>query len=95
MKKASCDCKDFVTANGFGNCNKVSSSLGKLSCYVKQPSSCSDLRDSETNPGHQFSAKACEKGILYQFNIQQYILFIIVLYQYLFKNICFDIFRIV
>ena len=58
-----CICKDFVSASGYGNCKKTSPSIGKVTCYVQQPSSCKDLRNSETNPGEQSSATACEKGI--------------------------------
>ena len=43
-----CICKDFVSASGYGNCKKTSPSIGKATCYVKQPSSCADLKNSKT-----------------------------------------------
>ena len=64
-----CVCKDFVSASGYGNCKKTSPSIGKVTCYVKQPSSCGDLTNSKTDPGEQYSAKACEIGIWYSNNI--------------------------
>ena len=45
----SCTCRDFVDKGGFGNCKKKSSNSvsGKPLpvCYVKSPSSCTDLKN--------------------------------------------------
>ena len=60
-----CTCKDFVSGNGYGNCKKVSPALGKATCYVQQPSSCTDLKTSKTVLGEQYSVEACEEGIIY------------------------------
>ena len=57
-----CACKDFVSSNGYGNCKKVLPSIGKVTCYVKQPSICTDLENSGSDPGEQYSAQACEQG---------------------------------
>ena len=57
-----CACKDFVSEEGYGNCKKISPTIGKVVCYVQQPSVCNDLKSSETIFGEQYSAKACEKG---------------------------------
>ena len=35
--------------------------LGKYTCYVNQPSSCSDLVPSKSNPGEMVSMIPCEK----------------------------------
>ena len=66
-------CKDFIGASGQGNCKDFN---GKPLCYVTQPSSCSDLQDSQTNPGEKFSFTACSKGgmsILSFWNVIGYI----------------------
>ena len=36
-----------------------------MTCYVQQPSSCTDLKNSKTDAGEQYSAQACEEGISY------------------------------
>ena len=55
-----CTCKDLIDANGAGNCqDTISSTSGKAGCYVNQPSTCGDLKDSSTNPGEKFSTEAC------------------------------------
>ena len=51
--------------NGFGKCQKKSSNdhfKGAHVCYVNQPSNCTDLYTSSTNPGEKVSAQACEIG---------------------------------
>ena len=55
-----CTCKMFMNGGGWGNCQK--SNDGDVMCYVKQPSSCSDVRDSGSNPGEQYSYEACLQG---------------------------------
>ena len=55
-----CTCKMFMNGGGWGNCQK--SNDGHVMCYVKQPSSCSDVRDSGSNPGEQYSYDACLQG---------------------------------
>ena len=55
-----CTCKMFMNGGGWGNCQK--SNDGDVMCYVKQPSSCSDVRDSGSNPGEQYSYDACLQG---------------------------------
>ena len=60
-----CTCHDFINPNGYGKCNKASSYehiKNKAVCYVNQPSNCSDLAFSTTNPGKKFSAEACTLG---------------------------------
>ncbi len=60
-----CSCHDFVNANGHGMCNTFSPYQhiqDKTRCYVNQPSNCSDLAFSTTNPGMKFSAEACKLG---------------------------------
>ena len=57
-----CSCKNFVNANGYGNCQKVvprGPLKGRPICYVVQPSGCSDLRGSKNNTGELVSAEAC------------------------------------
>ena len=58
-----CTCKNLIDANGYGNCQGKKSfspdyGLSEV-CYVKQPSGCVDLSDSDTNPGEQTSKDAC------------------------------------
>lgn len=60
---ATCTCKDLVNQHGVGNCEgrKPSQFNGQyFVCYVVQPSNCSDLIDSATNPEEKFSAEACD-----------------------------------
>ena len=56
-----CDCSNFVTKKGYGNCKKIGPKklAYKPYCYVVQPSSCDDLHNSTAYPGKQFSANAC------------------------------------
>ena len=56
-----CTCKEFIGTDGFGNCKKEHPT-GKPLCYVTLPSSCSDLRDSGSNPGEKWSFEACKTG---------------------------------
>ena len=57
-----CICKDLVNKNGVGNCKGVKPSQfngDHFACYVIQPSNCTDLKTSGTNPGEKLSAEAC------------------------------------
>ena len=59
---SNCKCKDFINQNNVGNCKgkKPSQFQRKFfACYVDQPSSCTDLKDSGTNSGEQLSVNAC------------------------------------
>jgi choriolysin H len=57
-----CSCMDYVNRNGFGNCLKTSSTLGGLSCYVNLPTTCSDQRQSGSDPSKKYSAVACRNS---------------------------------
>ena len=49
-------------STGFGNCQKfppIGPIKGKPFCYVEQPSGCSDVRESTSDPGEKYSAEAC------------------------------------
>ena len=50
-----CTCKDLLNQAGYGNCLDDEYNM----CYVKQPSSCSDLVDSGDLPGEKYSEEAC------------------------------------
>ena len=70
--KVGCTCHDFINPNGYGMCNKTSRYehiKNKAVCYVNQPSNCSDLAFSSTNPGKKFSAEACILGMLNSYSI--------------------------
>ena len=55
-----CLCKDLITSDGYGNC------LKDPSCYVQQPSSCDDVKDSTVSPGEKWSFQACsQKGKIF------------------------------
>ena len=58
-----CSCTDFVNDAGFGNCNGHSkfSKVPFRACFVKLPSNCADLVDSDSNPGKKISAQACKE----------------------------------
>ena len=56
-----CRCNGFVNSNGFGACQKRDENFnGGFSCFVDQPSTCKDLKNSTTDPVKQLSASACE-----------------------------------
>jgi hypothetical protein len=56
-----CTCIDVINHDGFGRCRKQSQKLkGLYTCYVRQPSNCNDLQQSDSNPGVFYSAQACE-----------------------------------
>ena len=58
---AGCKCNTFISAKGIGMCKKKDKNFeGAYSCYVDQPSSCPDLKESKTIPEYQLSAKACQ-----------------------------------
>ena len=55
----------MVNSHGFGRCEKklINEHFDNQHvCYVNQPSNCSDLYTSQTNPGAKVSAKACQTG---------------------------------
>ena len=58
---ASCTCKDLINVGGYGNCkgSRDFNRDNKLTCYVNQPSTCTDLVDSFTNPGEKSSTEPC------------------------------------
>ena len=61
-----CTCHDFINVGGHGQCKTSHSTTGDQPfCYVNQPSNCTDLLPSETDPGRKISAKACEEGIFF------------------------------
>ena len=51
-----CVCSDYVSDNGYGNCQKLL--LGHPSCYVVEPSSCTDL-EFDSSVGRNASFEAC------------------------------------
>ena len=58
-----CDCKDLVDPKDEGNCTgSINLHFGKVICYVEQPTSCSDARDSVEYAGEKYSALACTVG---------------------------------
>ena len=63
-----CKCKDLISEFGWGNCKKVDIEIGKVTCYVKSPSNCTDLKNSNAERGvskdEQYSAEACRQGTL-------------------------------
>ena len=78
--KVDCSCHDYINANGYGQCKKGSSYehvKGKKVCYVNQPSNCTDLTYSSTDPGKKFSAQACELEIKAEGNRLKKLIFII------------------
>ena len=49
--------------NDEGNCKgSINKHFGKVICYVEQPTSCSDARDSVEYAGEKYSALACTVG---------------------------------
>ncbi len=58
-----CTCHDFINVGGHGQCKtKASITNGRPFCYVNQPSNCTDLYASETDPGKKISVEACNDG---------------------------------
>ena len=53
----SCQCKYFIGSTGLGNC--VKEWEGSKICYVRQPSSCHDLKNSSEYAEEKYSAEAC------------------------------------
>merc|ERR1711874_514796 len=63
IKCLGCDCKDLVDPKDEGNCTgSINLHFGKVICYVEQPTSCSDARDSDFYAGEKYSAQACTVG---------------------------------
>ena len=57
-----CSCSNFINRNGFGQCKKGDRGFhGAVTCYVKNPSTCTDKIQSTTNKEHWRSAQACKK----------------------------------
>jgi len=55
-----CSCSNFVNAHGFGRCLKRHVDFGNSAmCYVNLPSSCMDLKPSQTYPTKLLSSHAC------------------------------------
>ena len=52
-----CSCTNYVSQNGYGNCEKEFEDKGFL-CYVNQPSTCTDVET--TNEERQYSYEACK-----------------------------------
>ena len=57
LNPAGCSCSGYISSSGFGNCKKVYK-IGTI-CYVKEPSTCSDLRKSKST-GKSYSWEACK-----------------------------------
>ena len=62
-----CTCTNFVNKNGYGNCMKEFNGKGPI-CYVKEPSTCTDLKGSTIADGRNYSWNACSNQG-YHFNI--------------------------
>ena len=63
LSEVGCRCKDLINRHGVGNCTGAKPSQYNhkhFTCYVVQPSNCTDLTDSHTNPGEKLSAEACK-----------------------------------
>ena len=60
-----CFCIDFTATNFFGtygNCNRAGPGDSNTFCYVKEPSTCSDLKDSIWPLSkYRYSKEACKK----------------------------------
>ena len=54
-----CSCNNYVSDLGYGKCEK--DFRGGPVCYVDQPSACTDVADSKTEPGMQYSWEACSR----------------------------------
>ena len=64
-----CSCHEYMNQNGYGQCKRKDYNQEHVKnlhvCYVNQPSNCTDLYASITDPGKKLSAQACPKGIIY------------------------------
>ena len=90
---ARCECTNYVSNSGFGNCEKDFGGKGPI-CYVTQPSNCKDVRGSvsERDKGKQFSWEACQnRGEVSLCRLQDFHLSITLL-QYLTKTILIEAF---
>ena len=57
----SCTCIDYLNKNGIGNCQTVEKRFpNEVVCYVALPSSCPDLKKSNTDKGKFLSALPCK-----------------------------------
>ena len=61
VENSSCTCKDMKNRNNVGNCEgeRPTQFNTTTACYVNLPSTCSDLKESITNPGEMLSVEAC------------------------------------
>ena len=61
-----CSCSDFVTNDGYGNCNKTTRNEPEKGpfCYVNNPTTCSDVIDEDSQAPTGYSWEACnnDKG---------------------------------
>ena len=57
-----CYCSDYVSAKGYGNCAKGHKGKRPI-CYVTQPSTWTDVNNSSSEVGNQYSWEACEKHL--------------------------------
>ena len=83
---SSCTCDTQVNPAGTGACRVRDENFdGAFSCFVSQPSNCTDLKNSPTNPGKQISAAACEDenegkiALLVTKNIDLFVLYWIII----------------
>ena len=64
-----CSCHEYINQNGYGQCRKKDFNQEHVKdlhvCYVNQPSNCTDLYASITDPGKKLSAQACPKGKIF------------------------------
>ena len=61
QKLVPCTCNEFIDGDGIGACQKRDVNFnGKFSCFVDASSTCIDLMESQSTPGKQLSATACE-----------------------------------
>ena len=69
-----CSCHEYVNQNGYGQCKKKDFHQEHVKllhvCYVNQPSNCSDLYSSVTDPGKKLSAEACPIGRVSKFYLR-------------------------
>ena len=77
--ETSCTCKNLLSPAGGGNCLKVDTTTGKWSCYVNQPTSCSDALTSIALPGEMYSSEPCQgKFVMYDHtaNMSKYYMYV-------------------